>query len=147
MSGIQVYLKGAYNFQAGQSVQASFTDIQEAFGIEGLIDVSYQIINVAQKSQEVTLRLARVPDRQEEIWTRCMQRLIDRLSQKYKCDVDDDLLSVNATIHERLYTDNVTHIPLFFSRDAAGKPRLKRVATTERNQSLLEFFNNGRSGC
>jgi len=146
MSGIQVYLKGAYNFQAGQPVQASFTDIQETFGIEGLIDVPYQIINVAQKSQEVTLRLARVPDRQEETLDALMQRLIDRLSQKYKCDVDDDLLSVNAMIHERLYTDNVTHIPLFFSRDAAGKPRLKRVAVTERNQSLLEFFNNGRSG-
>jgi c-di-GMP-binding flagellar brake protein YcgR len=146
LSGIQVYLKGAYNFQTGQSVQASFTDIQEAFGIEGLVDVPYQVISVTHKSQEVTLRLARVPDRQEQALDGLMQRLVDRLSQKYKCDVDDDLLSVNATIHERLYTDNVTHIPLFFSRDAAGKPRLKRVAATERNQSLLEFFNNGRSG-
>ncbi len=146
LSGIQVYLKGAYNFQNGQAVQASFTDIHEAFGIEGLVDVPYQIISVTQKSQELTLRLVRVPDRQEAELDALMQRLIDSLSQKYKCDVDDDLLSVNATIHERLYTDNVTHIPLFFARDAAGKPRLRRVAATERNQSLLEFFNDGREG-
>lgn len=146
-SGIQVYLKGAYDFQAGQAVQVSLPEIEEVFGIAGLIDMPYKIVNVARKVQELMLRLERMPDSQDETLNKPIQRLIERLQQKYKCDVEDDLLSVNATIHERLYTDNVTHIPLFFCRDTAGKPRLKRIAATERNQPLLEFFGHGRPDC
>lgn len=147
LSGIQVYLKGAYDFQNGQTAQVSFPDIEELFGIAGLSDMSYQIVNVTHKAQELLLHLTCVPDDRDAAPSAAMQRLIERLQQKYKCDVEDDLLSVNATIHERLYTDNVTHIPLFFCRDAAGKSCLKRIAVTERNQLLLEFFGYGRPDC
>lgn len=147
LSGIQVYLKGAYKFQEGQSLRLSFMDVQEAFGIDGLKDMPYKIINVADKSIEVTLRLVRTPDPQEAALSSQMQQLVGRLSKKYKCDVEDDLLSVNACIHERLYTDNVTHIPLFYSRDAAGNVHLKRVGVTDRNQSLMDFFTSGKRGC
>lgn len=147
LSGIQVYLKGVYDFQAGQPAEVSFTEIEEAFGIAGLADMPYKIVNITRKAQELLLRLVRVTDAQNETQGTQMQRLIERLQQKYKCDVEDDLLSVNATIHERLYTDNVTHIPLFFCRNRAGEPWLKRIAATERNQPLLAFFRYGRPDC
>ncbi len=146
-SGIQVCLKGAHDFQVGQAVQLSLAEIEAVFGIAGLTDMPYKIVSVTSKIQETMLRLVRVSGSQDDPLSTNIQRLIERLQQKYKCDVEDDLLSVNATIHERLYTDNVTHIPLFFCRDAAGTPRLKRIAATERNQPLLEFFGYGRPNC
>ena len=81
LSGIQVYLKGAYDFQAGQMAQVSLPEIEELFGIAGLIDMPYKIVNVTRKAQELMLRLACVPDGQDEDLNAHMQRLIERLQQ------------------------------------------------------------------
>jgi c-di-GMP-binding flagellar brake protein YcgR len=139
VGGLQVSLKGPCPLAAGTEIRASFPGLEAQAGGAGVKEVRYAVTTLSSRGDETTLCLRRLDREAPAGFSAFIENLVEQYQRKYKLDVEDDYISAMTLFHERVYTENLVHIP-FFVGQREGRPLLSAVALTNGNLPLMQFF-------
>lgn len=140
--GLQIVLKGVYNFKPGGEIRIAFTALQEQNPSVELHDLPYQVIESEQHDAEHQLRVQLALPKPSPSFSNFVVDLIERYKRKYKLDVEDDFWSVCSWLYERVYSESLMQMMFFVKLDEAKQLATQAVAVTDGNQPFAHFFRN-----
>jgi len=138
--GVQVRIKGASPFRAGQEVLVSFTGLKDQTSRVSISRIAYKVVAADIRQGDAVLRLRRVNLDRPAGFSELIEDLVERYERRYKIDIEDEYQSVLSWCYERIYTESATQIPFFVEQDDGGVLRVQSVAMTEGNRHIARFF-------
>lgn len=140
--GLQIVLKGVYNFVPGSELRISFGSLQEQHPEVGLRAIAYRVVESEQRDSEHQLRVQLLGEKPAADFANFIVDLIERYKRKYKLDVEDDFWSVCSWLYERIYSESFMQLSFFAQADNNKRFSVQTVAVTDGNQPFVHFFRN-----
>ena len=141
ISGLQLTVKGRMPFPLGRELLVTFPALAEQNPKPRLHDLAYEIVGCDTRGTDTLLRLRMRESDRPAGFSEFVVDLIQRFRRKYKLDVEDDFISIQAWLYERIYTESMLSIPFFLRREDDGL-RVDAVAVTDGNQPFAHFFHS-----
>ncbi len=145
--GLQVVVTAdASAIAPDQTVGVNFNSLQEKGEDAQLTDIAYRVVNVQRADEAIVVTLVRKNPNEPESFNAFMRRFIEVEKTRSKFDHEDEVCTASALLHQRIYTEALTQIPLFMRMNDSGQPQVETLGVTQNNESLIEFFrcDNGQ---
>lgn len=142
VNGLQITLKGLYQFAADAELQIGLTALQEQEAKLDLLNLHYRVVSCEQRELECQLRVELLKESAPTGFEKYVNELISRYKLKYKLDIEDGYWSTCSWLYERLYSESSMQLSFFVSRNPEGALAAQAVAVTDGNQPFAHFFRN-----
>ncbi|WP_117235286.1 PilZ domain-containing protein [Vibrio maerlii] len=139
-SGAKFKLPSAFQYQLGDVISVSFTELRQSTNIPGLSKpIEYRILGVDDFSESVriirTLKLT-----ETEVIDQAIEKSLQSETKRSQHDNQDKIIRTRTKGYEHAYLKHTCHLPLFFS----GKD-LKLAMLTDNNQPLWQYWQDERN--
>ncbi len=139
VSGLSVMLHGeCIPFEVDQCISVSFLDMGTQDETD--MEVEYSILHVERTLSGIVLTLARANLTENTHFSDFISDFIEHQKQKCRLDPEDEICTSTALLYQRLYTENLAHVPLFLRINEDGNPCIQTIGMTVANRDLIEFF-------
>ena len=133
-------------FTVNQTLRMSYQEISKQQADAPTANIAYRIAKIENAEKETLLTLVRQDRDDNAAFNSFLTEFIAKQSARNKFDPEDELCTATALCYQRVYTETLSHLPLFMRLNETGRPFIHSVGITPANQFILDFFSDGELG-
>lgn len=144
VNGLQLVMTHIPGFVPLERAYLTFVELNKTSDV--LLElVPFTVMKCEYRKDTLNLSLRRDKQDDQDAIGKYFKGFIEQSKQKYKLDIEDEIVFVNAMLHRRLYAESSAQVPMFMSHNPDGW-RVETIGHNRNNLSTLNFFDlgNGR---